>query len=137
MEINFTREETLKLIESYYSRLEEREVKAKVTCTKGLVGFYQNDGCVTTFTISEKIEIAGMEKDIVETISYEDLKTKLTALFELFGYEVKSLILDSGLETKYEGYGMYEHTVKVPYFNGIKVTVAKKKNHTLIKTENS
>ena len=35
MEVTFTKEETLKLIEEYYRRLEDRDVKASATAKKG------------------------------------------------------------------------------------------------------
>ena len=35
MEIDFTKEETIKLIEEYYKRLEDRTVKASITAKKG------------------------------------------------------------------------------------------------------
>ncbi len=130
MEVNFTKEETLKLIEEYYSRLEGRQVKSSVDVKKTCVG-YREEGCVTTISITEKMDIAGMQKDVKEVITKEQLDTLLKALFDLYEFELTGVTLNDGLSTKWEGYGYNEHEVKVPYFKGITVNLNKKKNHTL------
>ena len=131
MEVKFTKDETLKLIEEYYSRLESRLVTATASAKKGYTGWKDEEACVTTITISEKMEIVGMQKVVIETITEDQLVTKLRALFELYEFDLTSLTLDDGLNSRCEGYGMNEHEVKTAYFKGIKVNVKKKKNHTL------
>lgn len=131
MEVTFTKEETLKLIEEYYKRLEDREVKASATAKKGYTGWQDEEACVTTITISEKMEIVGMQKEVKETITEDQLNTILRALFDLYELDLTSVTLDDGISSKWEGYGYNEHEVKTAYFKGIKVNVKKKKNHTL------
>ena len=130
MEVTFTKEETLKLIEEYYSKLEQRTVKATATAKKGYTGWQDEQVCITTITISEKMEIVGMEKEIVETITEEQLNTLLRALFDLYDFSLTSITLNDGLNSRWEGYGYNEHEVKTPYFNGITAGLEKKKNHT-------
>ncbi len=133
MQIDYTKEETLKLIEEYYKKLEGRDVKASVSSKKECVGFYEQDTCVTTFTISEEMEIAGMKKKVKQKISNDELNTLLKALFNLYDFELTDIVINDGINTEWEGYGMCEHQVKTPYFKGITIDVKKKVNQTLIK----
>lgn len=133
MEVSFTKEETLKLIEEYYRRLEDRTVTASASAKKGYTGWQDEEGCVTTITISEKMEIVGMQKEVKETITEDQLTTILRALFELYELDLTSVTLDDGLNSRWEGYGMNEYEVKTAYFKGIKVNVKKKKNQSLKK----
>lgn len=129
MEVSFTKGETLKLIEEYYRKLEDRNVKAQAKATRGLVGYYEEDGCTTEISVTENLEILGMNKEIKEVITSDQLKTLLTALFGLYDFEMTDLIINDGLSSRYEGYGLAEHEVKTAYFNGITVNVQKKKNY--------
>ena len=131
MEVTFTKEETLKLIEEYYSKLEQRTVKATATAKKGYTGWQDEEGCITTITISEKMEIVGMEKEIIEAITEDQLNTLLRALFDLYDFTLTSITLNDGLNSRWEGYGYNEHEVKTAYFKGITARVEKKKNQTL------
>ena len=137
MEVAFTKEETLKLIEEYYSRLEERTVKASATAKRGYTGWQDEEACVTTITIVESIDIVGMQKEVKETITEDQLTTLLRALFDLYEFNLTSITLDDGLSSRWVGYGYNEHEVKSAYFKGIKVNVNKKKNQTLGKKPKS
>lgn len=131
MEVTFTKEETLKLIEEYYRRLENREVTANASAKKGYTGWQDEEACVTTLTITEKMEIVGMQKEVKETITEDQLNTLLRALFDLYEFDLTSVTLDDGLNSRWEGYGYNEHEVKTAYFKGITANVKKKKNPTL------
>lgn len=133
MQVEFTKDETIKLIEEYYKKLEDRTVKASITAKTGYTGWRDEEGCVTTITISESFEIIGMNKEVKETISVEQLKTILKALFDLYEFQLNSVTLNDGLNSRWEGYGMAEHEVKSAYFKGITVNVEKKKGFALEK----
>ena len=137
MEVTFTKEETIKLIEEYYKRLEDREVSANITSKKGYTGWQDEETCVTTVTISEKMEIAGMEKEVKEIITTDQLTTLLRAVFELYEFDLTSLTINDGLNSRWEGYGYNEHEVKSAYCKGIVANVNKKKTHTLGKRPNN
>lgn len=128
MEINYTKEETIKLLEEYYRRLEDREVKVTITARKDCVGLYEVDGCVTTISVTEVMDIAGMQKEVKQQISEEEVTRNLRALFGLYEFDLTGLTLNDGLSSRYEGYGMMEHEVKSAYFKGITVNVNKKQN---------
>ncbi|MGN1371977.1 MAG: hypothetical protein ACI4XM_06875 [Candidatus Coprovivens sp.] len=133
MKIDFTKEETTKLIEEYYKRLESREVKASINAKKGYTGWRDEEGCVTTITVSEIIEIMGMKKEVKQTITEDELKTILISLFNLYDLRVTDVTLNDGLNSRWEGYGMNEHEVKSAFFKGITINIEKKKNQTLNK----
>lgn len=133
MEIEFTKEETLKLIEEYYKKLEDRTVKASITAKKGYTGWRDEEGCVTTITVAEPIEIMGMKKDVKQTITEEELNTMLKALFDLYEFQLTKITLNDGLNSRWEGCGMGEHEVTSAYFKGITINVTKKKNVSLAK----
>lgn len=133
MEIEFTKEETIKMIEEYYKRLEERTVKVSINAKKGYTGWQDELGCVTTVTVSEPIEIMGMKKDVKENLTDEQLKTLLKALFDLYELQLTNISLNDGINSRWEGYGMNEHEVQSAYFKGITVNVQKKKNASLEK----
>ena len=133
MEIEFTKEETLRLIEEYYKKLEDRTVKASISAKKGYTGWRDEEGCVTTITVAEPIEIMGMKKDVKQTITEEELNTMLKALFDLYEFQLTKITLNDGLNSRWEGYGMGEHEVTSAYFKGITINVTKKKNVSLAK----
>ncbi len=133
MEVTYTKEETLKLIEEYYKKLEDRDVKANITVEKGYVGYHEDIGCITRISVTEVFDIGGMKKEAKIDISKEELDTLLRALFDLYGFELTSISLNDGINTGYEGYGMMEQKVYRAYFKGIAVNLNKKKNQTLNK----
>lgn len=133
MEIEFTKDETIKLIEEYYKRLEDRTVKVTINSKKGYTGWRDEEGCVTTITVSEPIEIMGMKKEVKHTITEEDLNNILKALFELYEFQLTKVTLNDGLNSRLEGYGMAEHEVTSAYFKGITLNIVKKNNVSLAK----
>lgn len=136
METNFNKQETIKLIEEYYARLEGKKVKVSITAKTGCFGLYETKGCDTTITVSETMEIAGMNKEVKYNLSKDELTKNLRALFALYEFDVKSVNLDDGLSSHCEGYGMMEHTVERAYFNGITVNLEKAKVQGLKKQFN-
>ncbi|HAB66413.1 MAG TPA: hypothetical protein DCE23_03500 [Firmicutes bacterium] len=131
METKFNKQETIKLLEEYYQKLEGKKVKVSISAKSGTFGLYETKGCQTTITVTERMEIAGMNKDVSVTLPEEDLKRNLTALFALYDFDVKGVDIDDGLSSHWEGYGMMEHQVERAYFNGITVNLEKAKQKNL------
>lgn len=134
MEINYTKEETLGLLQEYYKKLEGREVKASIKASKGCIGLYEDEGCVTTISVTEKMDIGGIQKDVVTYLSKEEVEKNLTALFELYGFKLNSVNFNDGLNSRWEGYGFEETEVKTAYFKGITLYVDKLKGKKLQKS---
>ena len=105
METKFNKQETIKLIEEYYEKLEGRKVKATIEAKAGTFGLYETKGCQTTITIAETMEIAGMNKEVKYDLTKEELTKNLRALFALYEFDVKGIDLDDGTSSSCEGYG--------------------------------
>lgn len=131
METTFSKQETIKLLEEYYKRLEGKQVKVDISAKAGCIGLYETPGCITTIAISETMDIAGIKKDVKITLSEEEVTKQLRALFALYELDLKSLSYEDGISSSCEGYGMMEHTVRKAYFNGVRVNIEKMKSHNL------
>ena len=74
-----------------------------------------------------------MKKDVKQTITSEELKTLLKALFDIYNFQLTDITLNDGVNCSWEGYGMAEREIVTVYFKGITVNVTKKKNQSLEK----
>ena len=131
MEINYTKTETLALIEQYYEKLEGRTVKANILARRETVGLYETESCVTSIYITEQIDVLGVKKQVKEQLGDGQLKELLKALFAEYDFDLTRVVLNDGLDSRWEGYGMAEHEVKSAYFRGITVNVKRKKAQSL------
>lgn len=133
MEIKYKQEDIKTLIKKYYQQYEGRDVTVSIKVSKELVGtgygIFEEEGAVVDITTSEKISLLGITTTSEETIDKDQLTLIFDKLFENTDYSLKGLCYDSGLEKRWEGYGMAEHEVKIPYFNGINLTVERKVNN--------
>lgn len=136
MEINYTKAETLALIEQYYEKLEGRTVKASALARRESVGFYETESCVTSIYITEEMDVLGAKKQVKEMLSEEQLKELLKALFAEYDFDLTKVVLNDGLDSRWEGYGMAEHVVRSAYFKGITVNVKRKKAQRLVLKNN-
>ena len=128
MKTTFSGEEVKRILEEYYKRLEGRNVTVEITSKKECTGLYETETCVTTFTVIERFNIAGINKKVETVLSEEEVNTNMKALFSLYDFDLNSLVIEDGLDTEYEGYGTYEHRVLKPYFKGVTVDIQKSKN---------
>ncbi len=117
----FNKKESIKLIEEYYKRLEGRTVKADIKTQKALIGIYEQQGVMTTVSITEEMEIAGIKKTVSIDLTEEELRNNLAALFGLYGFQLKDMSLQDSLTST--GYGVDESLDAI--FNGIKVELGK------------
>lgn len=135
MQVEFTKDEIIKLLEEYYKRLEDREVKVTITTKKEYSGWRDEQVCVTIFTVIEKLEVAGMMKEVKQILSKDQVKDCLTAVFGLYDFNLKDMTINSSLNSRWEGYGYNEHEVLTPCFKNITIQLEKRKNVTLSKTK--
>lgn len=133
METKFNKQETIKLLEEYFAKLEDRKVKVSINAKVGTFGLYETKGCKTTITVSEKMEIAGIDKDVTFELSEEELSKHITAILQEYGFDAESVQLDDGISDHTEGYFMDEHTVSRAYCNGITVRLNKVKSKEYVK----
>ena len=133
MEIKFGVNEVKKVLESYYKKNEDFDGKVKIECRVGQ-GFGMNeyyDVLEFNAAIEGKLSIYGMEVPMVRQISVDEVKTVFRSVIEEVGQTVSDVSLDYGIRSETVGYGLSEHTEKVPYFNGVNVRV---RNKTYAKT---
>jgi len=121
MTTTFNKKESIKLIEEYYKKLEGRTVKADIKTHKALIGIYEQQGVMTTVSITEEMEIAGIKKTVSIDLTEEELRKNLAALFGLYGFQLKDMSLQDSLTST--GYGVDESLDAI--FNGIKVDLGK------------
>ena len=129
MEIKYKQEDIKTLIKKYYQQYEGRDVTVSIKVSKERVGIFEDEAAAVDITTSEKISLLGITTTSEETIDKDQLTLIFDKLFENTDYSFKGLCYDSGLEKRWEGYGMAEHEVKIPYFNGINLTVERKVNN--------
>lgn len=128
MEIKLKREEAIKYIEEYYSKLEQRDVKAYIKCSKECCGLYEDECSVVRFYVTEEFNIGGVVKKAKDELSQNRLEEILRALYDLYGFDVKSIRVDASLEEKCSGYGLCESYTTHAKFGGVVLNVEKKKN---------
>lgn len=134
MEMKISKEDTKRFIEYYYQKNENRDVKVKIKCEKCQIGYglSEHEGCYTTITIEEEVDVLGSKIKTTEKVSDKNLLAIFQTILEEKGYEVKKADLDSGLDSTWEGYGINEYQVKRPYCNGVILEVDKKVKQKVI-----
>lgn len=133
MKIKFGIKEVKNVLEEYYRVNEDFSGKVSVSCQIGN-GFFRNefyDVAELKASINGKLAICGMEVPMVREITVDEIKTIFRSVIENSGQTVGSVNLDYGIRCETVGYGMGEHTEKIPYFNGVNVVV---RNKTYAKT---
>lgn len=127
MKLKFSKSEMIELIEQYYKG-KNQNVKAIITSKKARLGYgtWVYDGCQTTFSVIESMMLLGKRYTCENSLTKEEIENIFTTLLENANFEVISISFDSGVRNETTGYGMLEHTEKIPYFNGIIVEGNKK-----------
>ena len=95
MKTTFTKEEIIKLLIEYYKRLEGRDVAVEITSKKECTGLDETETCVTTFTVIERFNIAGINKKVETVLSEEEVNTNMKALFSLYDFAFSPVGMDS------------------------------------------
>ena len=79
--------------------------------------------CVIDIIVRKKITILGKEVTATERLSFNDIERAVKETFAEEGYDAYEVKYDCGIKSDWEGYGMDEHQVTKPYFNGITVKI--------------
>ena len=125
MEILLKKKAIIEMLEKYYFDKFGIKRKASITATKGFGSYGMSDIEETLIDIKlvGSIMLLGKEQDTVITIRTDEMIDIIQYYIESEGYEFTGYTIDKGLNEVTEGYGVSEHTDKVPYFNGIEVGV--------------
>lgn len=125
MEIKFTKDDSIKFIEEYYKKFEQREIKAKIKSQKATFGYGMGamDTCYTNVVIEEEIEVMGIKTKTIETIPEDNLLGIFKTILEEHGFNVTKAEFDDGVNTSWDGCYMNEHEVSRVYCKGIVLNV--------------
>lgn len=129
MEINFKKGEVCDFIQNYYKEVENTDAKVKITAKREPIGLYETMGCVTRVEVTKKVTILGIEKEVKDYLTQDEVLGIFNELLKDRGYEVTSLSYDAGTQQQTVGYYMNEHTEYRAYFNGITLYVKQKENN--------
>ena len=75
MEMKFSKEDSIKFIEEYYKKYEQRDIKAKIKSQKTTCGYGMGemDTCTTSVVIEEEIEVMGIKTKTSEVLPEDNL----------------------------------------------------------------
>ena len=122
MKIRLNKEETKSLIKKYYESKNE-EVKVNPGASISYVGLYEDKVAKVNITVKKNINLLGMNKEIEEDLSKDEILGILNEVLNNEGFRVKSLSYDAGI-SQGESYicGYNESTA---YFSGMDLEVEK------------
>lgn len=127
MEMKFSKEDSIRIIQDYYKKHEQRDVKVKIKSEKGTCGYgmAEMDTCFTSIILEEEIELLGVKTKTTEKLPEENLLGIFKTALEEYGYDVTKASFDDGINHVWEGYFMDEHQVSKVYCHGVNLTVKK------------
>ena len=125
MEMKFSKEDSIKFIEEYYKKYEQRDIKAKIKSQKTTCGYGMGemDTCTTSVVIEEEIEVMGIKTKTSEVLPEDNLLGIFKTVLEENGFDVTKVEFDDGINTSWEGYYMNEHQVSKVYCKGVILNV--------------
>lgn len=127
MEMRFSKDDSIKVIEEYYKKFEQKVVKAKIKSQNGSCGYgmAEIDTCYTNVVIEEEIEVMGIKTKTIEMVLEKNLLGIFKAVLEEYGFDVTKVEFDDGINTSWEGCYMNEHQVSRVYCKGVILNVKK------------
>lgn len=127
LEMKFSKEDSIKIIEGYYKKYENRDLKVRIKSEKGTCGYGigEMDTCYTSIVLEEEIELLGLKTKTTEKLPEESLLGIFKTVLEEHGYDVTKAAFDDGINHVWEGYFMDEHQVAKVYCHGVNLTVKK------------
>ena len=125
MEMKFSKEDSIKFIEEYYKKYEQRDIKVKIKSQKTTCGYGMGemDTCTTSVVIEEEIEVMGIKTKTSEVLPEDNLLGIFKTVLEENGFDVTKVEFDDGINTSWEGYYMNEHQVSKVYCKGVILNV--------------
>lgn len=128
MEFKFGKKQMKEVLEQYYSKYEDFDGKVTAGCRLGAVGYgmSEHEDVIYSIKIAGKLHVCGVDVPMLREINDEEVMNAFKTMLGNQGYTVSSITFNAGVNESCEGYGMGEHTVRRPYFNGVVVTVKEK-----------
>ena len=127
MEMKFSKEDSIRIIQDYYKKHEQRDVKVKIKSEKGTCGYgmAEMDTCYTSIILEEEIELLGVKTKTTDKLPEANLLGIFKTVLEEYGYDVTKAEFDDGINHVWEGYFMDEYQVSKVYCHGVNLTVKK------------
>lgn len=128
MELRFDKNKMKTVMENYYKKYEDFEGNITIGCKMGYVGYgmSEHQDAVVSIKITGTLDVMGEKVPMTRVVDEEEVINVFKTVLGASGYTVSDVSFDSGVKQTCEGYGMAEHTVEKPYFNGVIVNVREK-----------
>ena len=118
MKLNFTKEQTIKVIQAYYKMYENRDVEVVIKASKGCEGIYETPCANIKIMVNSKVSVLGEQILTEGAIDKKEITNIFTTILNEEGYSVENIYYDAGLTTEDD---RYNHSYPTAYFNGIHV----------------
>ncbi len=128
MEIKFKKEQVKNSLEEYYKKIEGFNGVITTKCSRDWFGYgmSEREDVRVEITLNGSFDFMGEKILMSRTLSEAEVNGVFKSLLSEAGYTVQYVSFDKGVTPTTEGYGLGEHTVNKPYFNGIIAKVAVK-----------
>ena len=119
MEAKFTKENTIKILESYYKEVEGSDAKIDITTSIGCQGLYEEMCANVHINLTNSINIGSEKIKSEREISNDEVSKVFSIVLGAEGYEVSNISYDAGITsgTYIWDQGSYA------YFSGITVSM--------------
>lgn len=125
MEANFSRKNTIMILEAYYKRYENLDTKITIDVNKGCCGLHEEECAEVSINMTSNVPVLGTNINIERNVSKNQVKKAFQTILEEEGYEVLEIYYDTSLKKEWVGYYKSEHQETTAVFNGIHVNMKK------------
>ncbi len=132
--ITYNKKDIRQLIKNYYATYKQiLNANVFIGTKVGTVGqgMMEHEDAIITVSVSYETDIAGINKKINDNLSLEETANIIATILKDSGYKVNSSYSNAGTFSDYVGYGIDEHLVKRPYFNGITFNITENEEESL------
>ena len=120
MELNFTKEQVIKILKSYYKIHEGQDVDIIINATKGCEGLYETPCVDVAVNVVSKLSILGELVEVKAKLEKDEIKNMFKVMLNDEDYNMQYL----DYNTKFASIeGTYNETEKIASFDGIVVGV--------------
>ena len=121
MELKLSKEQTERVIQTYYQVHESKDAEISSKVTRGCEGLYETPCANVTFTVSSVTSLLGESVKEEVQLSKKEVEAILATMLSEEGYSLDSISYDAGFTT-----GDFFDRGTRCYFHGVSVSVAKK-----------
>lgn len=97
MEAKFTKENTIKILESYYKEVEGSDAKIDITTSIGCQGLYEEKCANVHINLTNSINIGSQKIKSERKLSNDEVREVFSIVLRNEGYEVSNISYDAGI----------------------------------------